>query len=323
MILLTGGTGFAGRDIASRLVAGGREVRVLSRKGARTSQSGALSWAQGDLADRESLRVALRDVRTVIHAAARVPGKETDVASLEGVNVAGTESLALTVRESSVRQFVHISSAGVYGESDQIEPHVEEEDPKPGTSYERSKPPAEHALKRALDGSTVGWTILRPQGLFGPDRPATAHLFREVGRRSVWLHGPSRVIVHPTHITDLTMVVGRHVDRDDLHEQVVNVGGERPLEFPDLVALIGAIVGHTPWLVTTPRWIGGLAALAFRLCASVTPLPAILARMASRVINRSVNTEKARRLLGFQPMPLAHGLESRARDAAAGVVLAP
>ena len=44
--------------------------------------------------------------------------------------------------------------------------------------------------------SGAAWTILRPAGLYGADRPATARHFREVARRRVWLHGPTRVIVH-------------------------------------------------------------------------------------------------------------------------------
>lgn len=312
MILLTGGTGFAGRHLVTQFVAEGRRVRVLSRTPGRVALPDSVAWARGDLAEPDSLRAALRDVSIVVHAAALLPDARTPASRLEQVNAGGTEALARAAREAGVRRFVHIGSAGVYGDSSSSAPHRESSTPNPGTPYEQSKLSAELALASALDGSEVRWTILRPQGLYGPDRPATADLFRAVARRRFWLHGPARVIVHPTHVADLAAAVRLVMDHDSLRGEVINVGGARPLEFHELISLIGMRVGHTPRQVSAPIPAARLAALAARMWAVAGNPPALLTRLSRVLINRAVNIEKARNLLGFEPVALEWGLDRTA-----------
>ena len=314
MILLTGGTGFVGRHLATQFVADGRRVRVLSRAPAREVLPDAVSWAQGDLADPASLRAALRNVQTVVHAAALLHGGQMPDTAFEQVNAGGTESLARAAREMGVRRFLHIGSAGVYGDGFTATPHRESDVPGPGTPYERSKLSAERALATALEGSVVQWTILRPQGLYGYDRPETAAFFRAVARRRFWFHGPARVIVHPTHIDDLVAAVRLVVDREDLRGTLINVGGARPLEFRELISLIGKRVGHTPYQVSAPLPVARVAALAARAWAAAGKPPAMLARLSRVLINRAVSIEKARSLLGFEPVTLEWGLDRTAAE---------
>jgi nucleoside-diphosphate-sugar epimerase len=314
VILLTGGTGFAGRHLALEFVAAGRQVRVLSRTPGRVILPDAVSWAQGDLTDPDSLREALCDVDTVVHAGAVLRDGLTPDIALERVNTGGTEALARVARDMGVRRFVHISSAGVYGDGRTASPHRESDTPVPGTPYERSKLSAEQALIATLEGSKVHWTILRPQGLYGPDRPATAAFFRMVAQKRFWLHGPAHVIVHPTHIADLTVAVRLVLDRNDLHHEVINIGGARSLEFQELISLIGVCVGRVPFQLSIPRWTRPLAALASQAWAAAGKPPALFARFSRAWVNRAVSIENARRLLGFAPVALEWGLDRTAAE---------
>lgn len=314
MILLTGGTGFVGRHLVQQFVADGRPVRVLSRTPGRVTLPDSISWVQGDVTDRASLRAALRDVRTVVHAAAVLGDGLTQDAAFGRVNAGGTATLATVARDMGVRQFVHISSAGVYGDGCTTSPHLESDTPVPGTPYERSKLSAEQALVAALEGSSVRWAILRPQGLYGPDRPATAVFFRKVARKSLWLHGPGHVLVHPTHIADLAAAVRLALDRDDLQHEVINIGGARWLEYCELISLTGARVGHVPYQLHAPRWTEQVAALTSRIWGAAGRPPGLLARLSRPWVNRAVSIEKARRLLGFNPVALEWGLDQTAAE---------
>lgn len=314
MILLTGGTGFVGRHLARQFSSDRSAVRVLSRQPGRVPLPEGISWVQGDLGDASSLHSALRGVETVVHAAAVVPGGATPDEALERVNADGTRALADAARAEGVRRFVHISSAGVYGDGRAAVPHRESDPTSPGTAYERSKLAGERTLANALDGAEVSWTILRPQGLYGSDRPATTAFFREVGRRRFWLHGPARVLVHPTHVQDLASAVRLVINREDLSHEVINIGGDRAVEFRELIALIGARVGHVPAQYTAPRWTGEVAARIARLWSTAGQPPASLARMARGWVNRAVSIDKARRLLGFEPSTLEHGLEQTVQE---------
>ena len=310
MILLTGGTGFVGRHLVLQFVADGRQVRVLSRVPGRIVLPDGVSWAKGDLTDPASLHTALSDVDTIVHAGAMLGDGPTPDAALERVNTGGTEALARVARDMGrVRRFVHISSAGVYGDGGTASPHQESDIPVPVTPYERSKLSAEQALAKTLEGSKIQWTILRPQGLYGPDRPATVAFFRMVAEKRLWLHGPAHVVVHPTHIADLTAAVRVVLARDDLQHEVINIGGARGLEYCELISLIGARVGHVPYQLCAPRWTGHVATFTSRLWGAAGKPPALLERHSRKWINRAVNIEKARRLLGFEPLTLESGLD--------------
>lgn len=313
MILVSGGTGFAGRHIVPSLAAQGKAVRVLSRRPKPALFGDGVVWVVGDLLDDHALDRALDGVETVVHAAGVVDGTAGPQGGLTRVNVLGAASLARAVRSSKVRRFLHISSAGVYGNGSQAAPHAEDDLARPVTPYERSKLDGERVVRETLGGSGIEWTILRPQGLFGPDRPDTVRLFRRVATVPVWLHGPARVLVHPTNVRDLVSAVSLVLMHGSSGGEVINIGGARALEFRDLIALIGERIGHTPAQVSAPSWLTTFAAAGARSCARLGLSAGRLERLAMPLVNRAVNIDKARRLLGFKPVPLEQGLDETAR----------
>jgi nucleoside-diphosphate-sugar epimerase len=304
VILVTGGTGFVGRSLVPRLVSAGHGVRVLSRASGTAGLPQSVQWAQGDLTRPATIRAALLGVDTVVHAAAVVGG--SDELLHQHVNAQGTAHLAAAAREAGVRSLIHVSSAGVYGDGTTATPHAEVDTPEPRTAYERSKLGAELALTEVLASSDVRWTILRPQGLYGPDRPATAAFFRTVARRRLWIHGPGQVIVHPTHVLDLVSAILLLLRRGDHQGEIFNIGGERAVHFRDLIEMVGRQMGRGPRQVALPALMGRWA----RLAQSLWPIgtPALLDRLGRRIVNRSVSIEKIRAQLGFEPMALEFGL---------------
>lgn len=308
MILLTGGTGFVGRHLMQGLVGKGGPIRVLSRRAAPPTTPPGVEWAVGDLADDASLRAAMRGVDTVVHAAAIVPATGRARGPMHEVNVAGTAALARAARCANVHRFIHVSSAGVYGDGDGPTAHRETDTPMPATAYERSKLAAEVALTGELSGGPTRWIMLRPQGLYAADRPATVAQFLEISRRRVWLHGPARTVVHPTHIDDLVAAVCCVLARTNLHGEVINIGGERALEYSELIALIGRRVNHTPLQIQAPAVTGVIARAVESVWSQFGAAPPALARQARRWINRAVDIAKARDLLHYQPISLETGL---------------
>jgi nucleoside-diphosphate-sugar epimerase len=314
LILLTGGTGFVGRHLASQFAFEGHRVRVLSRTPDRTVLPDGVSLVKGDLTDPASLRVAMCDIGTVVHAGAALQNGSRSHAELERVNASGTAALAQIARNAGVRQFVHISSAGVYGDGDTSSPHLESDTPAPVTPYEQSKLSGEKALVSTLEGSKVQWTILRPQGLYGANRPATAAFFQLVARKKLWLHGPANIVVHPTHIDDLASAVRLVLKRDDTHHEIFNIGGERWLDYRELITLTGAALGRVPIQLRAPRWTSQVVGLGVRAWSANSRPPDLLVRLARTWVNRAVSIEKARYRLGFEPLTLAAGIYQTATE---------
>jgi len=103
-ILVTGGTGTLGSLVVSRLVAGGDEVRVLSRAAGRAPE-GATRWV-GDVRTGAGLRDAFAGADVVVHAASnpRRRVRETEVA--------GTANVLAAARASS-SHVIYVSIVGV------------------------------------------------------------------------------------------------------------------------------------------------------------------------------------------------------------------
>jgi len=319
VILVSGGTGFVGRFLVDALRAQGKSVRVLSRTPALPPEWRDVDLARGDLGDPASLGRAMLDVDTVVHLAARLPAPGDDAERLFALNTQGTAALASAARGARVARFLHVSSGGVYGDGATFAAHRESDRPHPGTAYERSKLAAEKAMEGALAGSRVVHTILRPAGVYGPGRAATAAFLEEVRRRALWLHATPHVIVHPTHVSDVVQGCVRALDAEDWPGAVINLAGERALTLQEYVALTASLLDVDVRQLVVPTIVGRPLGLALSAAFAVIGrrAPAAVQRAARRCVNRSLDTSLARERLGFDPIPLAEGLRATVQTFAA------
>lgn len=139
-VLVTGGTGTIGRVVVERLVAAGREVRVLSRSAPPEPLFGATHVA-GDLATGAGLHEAVAGVGTVVHCAGGASGDDDKA-----------RALVAALQRAGVRpHIVHISVVGV--DEMPIESGVD----RALFGYFAAKLGAE----RAIVESGMPWTMLR------------------------------------------------------------------------------------------------------------------------------------------------------------------
>ena len=113
-VFVTGGSGFIGGHLISRLVAEGHRVRALSRSDDSTNRLATLGAepVRGDLLEPGSLTEASRDCELAFHLAA-VATPRPDWQECIRVNVDGTRTVLQTCREAGVRRPVHVSSEAV------------------------------------------------------------------------------------------------------------------------------------------------------------------------------------------------------------------
>ena len=124
-ILITGGAGFIGSNLAEYLINQGAHVRVLDNfsTGKHDNINHLLSHSnfelfEGDICDLSHCQTACKDIHYVMHQAAlgSVPASIEDPLSTHEVNVTGTLNMLLASRDSNVKRFIYASSSAVYGD---------------------------------------------------------------------------------------------------------------------------------------------------------------------------------------------------------------
>ncbi len=105
-VLITGGAGALGREMAGQLIERGYIVRVMSRSSRPASQPGEIEWAQADLGTGTGIKEAVAGVDTIVHAA-------TNFFSSGKVDVAGTKRLLEAARAEDVSHVLYVSIVGI------------------------------------------------------------------------------------------------------------------------------------------------------------------------------------------------------------------
>lgn len=150
-VLVTGGGGTVGREMAAALTAAGFEPLVYGRR-------------ELDVTDRSAvLRLATAPRPTaVVHLAARtdVDGCETDRPGAVAVNLVGTEHVAAACRESGAL-LIYVSTGGVFGGWQTDGPFHELDEPRPANWYATTKLAGERAATMAGRCAIVraGWIV--------------------------------------------------------------------------------------------------------------------------------------------------------------------
>ncbi|MBM4343620.1 MAG: SDR family oxidoreductase [Deltaproteobacteria bacterium] len=144
-VVITGGGGFIGSNLAHALVARGDSVAVVDnfstgRKANLADLHGRVDVFEGDIRDRSLLAHALRGAQFVLHQAA-LPSVARSMEAPEDchdVNVNGTLYVLEAARAAGVQRLVFAASSSAYGETPQL-PKVETMAPSPISPYGASK----------------------------------------------------------------------------------------------------------------------------------------------------------------------------------------
>jgi dihydroflavonol-4-reductase len=116
-VLVTGGTGFIGSNLAAALLSEGCNVRILRRPGSdlRALNDLPVTHVLGDVCDTDSLKAAMRGCDTVFHTAAIVSYWKKERQRMYDVNIGGTRNIVEACLELGVTTLVHTSSIAAVG----------------------------------------------------------------------------------------------------------------------------------------------------------------------------------------------------------------
>ena len=176
--VVTGGAGFIGSHLATRIGQSGHEVRVLDSLEGAASRGRADALAsvphveiiQGDICDEALCRRVLAGAEFVLHHAgeASVQRSLDDMAGCAAVNIGGTINLLEAARAAgTVRRFVFASSCAVYGDTPGAAKH-EASLTDPLSPYASSKLSAEYFCRNFFRLYGLQTVSLRYFNVYGP-----------------------------------------------------------------------------------------------------------------------------------------------------------
>lgn len=308
-ILVTGASGFIGRDLVCRLAAAGHRVRAAARDPATLAGLPAEPVCLGDLAHAVDWHPLVAGMSHVVHlagiahATAGIP-EETYLR----VNAEQTAALAEAAKAAHVRRLVLASSVRAQtgpaagGVLDERQPAC------PTDAYGRSKLAAEKALARVLLDSPTDWVALRPVVLYGPGVKGNVRALARLAQTPLPLPlaalSGRRSLLGLANFADAVLHV---LTAEGASRRVFLIADPEPVSVPGLVAALRRGKGRPPRLVPVPeRLIRAAAALVGR------------ADMLDRLSGNLVVDTTALQATGWQPRETAaEGLQRWARDAAA------
>jgi dihydroflavonol-4-reductase len=311
MILVTGASGFLGRNLVPRLLRAGYRVRITARPQSDVAPLLALGVEVArlcDIGDERGLRAACAGCEAVIHAAAhfRMWGP---MLTFWQTNVAGTAALLDAMLAAGVPRLVYVSSIVVAG---RVLPGrlVDESHPcRPLDHYQHTKLEAErlalaYARYRGLDV-----VVVRPGALYGPwGEYAFNRLFFVEPLRGwrIKVNG-GRHITFPAYTGDVANGIVGALERGRSGE-IYNLSGDS-LSHNAVNEIVSDLAGISRWRwnIPTPAVVAlarGWTALS-RFTQREPFYPANLAHYVFQ--DWPVSSAKAQAELGFAPRPFVEG----------------
>jgi uncharacterized protein YbjT (DUF2867 family) len=268
-IAITGGTGFVGGHFATRVLAEGHEVVLLSRSVRRPDGEGNESpnvvRVASDLSDVDVLSAAFAGCDAVAHCAGinREIGRQT----YQRIHVDGTRNVVEAAKRAGVRRIALMSFLRAR--------------PNCGSPYHESKWAAEEIVRN----SGLDYTIVKAGMVYGRGDHMLDHLSHALHTFPIFATvGFREKAIRPLAVEDLMNVLDAALVNGRLARQAIAITGAEELYLSDAARRVAEVLGRRIWIFPAPLWFHyGLA----RVCELTMKVP-LVARAQVRILSEGV-----------------------------------
>ena len=297
--LITGCAGFLGINLARFLLM--RNQRVVSLDIAPFDYQDVKDQVKivtGDIRDMAVVDDVMENIEVVIHAAAALPLYERE--DIYSTNIEGTRNVLESAYQHKVERVIHISTTAVYGIPDH-HPLVEDNKLSGVGPYGESKVLAEQVCEHYLErGMCI--PILRPKSFIGPERLGIFELLYEWANdgKNFPVLGRGNNLYQYLDVEDLCNAIWLTATLPCKKvNDIFNLGAEKyGTPKTDFQAVLD-FAGHSKRIIPIPA---APAILVLRLLERMGLSP--LYQWIYKTVGKDsyVSIEKAKRVLGFQPI---------------------
>ncbi len=264
-ILVTGGAGFIGSNFVRLIMKQHPDYHIvvfdkLTYAGnldnlESVSERDNYKFIQGDIADRETVRRALKsnDIDTVVNFAAETHVDRSILApdAFLQTNVMGTHVLLSEGHDHGLERFLHVSTDEVYGSI----PHgfFKETDPlEPNSPYSASKASSDLMVRAYHETHGMNVVITRGSNTFGPrqypEKLMPLFISNAIDDQPLPLYGDGRQVRDWLYVDDHANGILTVLHKGKPGE-VYNVGGENERYNIDVITKMLAILGKPESLI--------------------------------------------------------------------------
>ncbi len=308
-VIITGATGFVGRNLAERLYEYGYYVMATGRdtQVGRSLSARGINFRSADILSSESLEKAFSPADCVIHCAAKTGdwGSKNDFYQ---TNLIGTRHVAQACRRHHIQRIIFISTPSIYVDGkDRL--NIRESEPLPArqlTHYAMTKLLAEKELF-ALSKQGFEVIVFRPRAVYGPhDKNFLPRILRMAEKKRFTLIAGGKALVDVTYIANLVELVHTAINAPpNAWNQAYNVSNGDPLSIASWFELMLGMLGTPFRPKSIPENVAWLIAALNELATHIPlgPKRPIMTRFSVGYMARSMtlSIEKAARMLGYRP----------------------
>jgi uncharacterized protein YbjT (DUF2867 family) len=261
-VMVTGSSGYVGRNLIPALRADGVPVRAMSRSSSKTSKASdeGVEFVRGDALEEESLRAALEGCRAayyLIHSMSGT-GEEGDFAARDRL---AAENFARAAEDAGLDRIIYLGGLGeneAQRESEELSPHLA----------------SRIEVGRTLQSGSVPVTTFQAAMIIGPGG-ASFEMLRMLVQRLPVMVTPRWVETRtqPIALKDVIFYLVSALDEPKA-VGAFDIGGPDVLSYREMMDRFAQVTGiRSPFVIKVPVLSPRLSALWVDL---VTSLPATL-----------------------------------------------
>ncbi|HLT63857.1 MAG TPA: NAD-dependent epimerase/dehydratase family protein [Pseudohongiella sp.] len=278
--LVTGGTGFVGRQLVELMRSRGQNPRLLQRP-------------QHDLLNPATLAGLCEGVDTVYHLAAYAHVNQAQTRQLYAINVDGTRNLLNAAIAAGVRHFVYVSSV-------LADPAYD----SPRTAYGDSKQRAEQLLLDAHRAGGIRVSIIRPVNVYGPGMKGNLMSLFKLIRKGLLPSLPDfGQAFSLIGVDDLCEGILRVGQQEQPEARIYTLSDGHDYTIKAVEAAMRQQCGRKQSRWNTPRWLFFIAALVLEVLGRLLPVNNAPGLRSYRALarNYTVDSTASWEQLGYNP----------------------
>ncbi|MGB9720033.1 MAG: NAD-dependent epimerase/dehydratase family protein [bacterium] len=240
MILLTGATGFLGKNFIFEYVKKS-PIKILVRKTSDTNifkDNANVIIHRGDLVGNKGLDQALCGVEVVIHCAARTNGSRFNEFYCD--NIIATVNLIEAMKRNKINKLLFISTQSAGGPGCSEKKFIETSPSHPVSLYGLSKKMAEDIVMK----SGLPYNILRPCSIYGPYDMEILKFIKLIKKGFYPIIGRDNKYVSLIYIKDLIKLMQIIIEKSLFNQKIYYVSDGHCYQYDEVVREICRILNR-------------------------------------------------------------------------------